>query len=727
MGQVPVHPNERIGRLCKGLFHLRTGDAARIATFLGPEPWTDEAIVETARNYVEELGERSPRRRTRNMATKVLAAAARAGGREGVEILRVERPGCVTNVLVEQVALDIAMPLSGHALKAMARATLPDADDVLERARDLLPEGRRRARRALADEMGAFGADETDGWADGAAAFSRGLDAFLAQQASGWDAAAFVRLLGESLADALADPLPRGCGAAGLVSRLEAARDAALREHSERRNRTRARAPAGLDRYAALFPAARGLGRKLVLIVGPTNSGKTHEALALAAAAPTAAVLSPLRLLALEHFERLGAAGVAAGMVTGEEILGDPEAGHVACTVEAASLSRVVDVGVVDEVQMLASPHRGWAWTQALAGLPARTLVMTGSPDAVGPVEALARVTGEPLEVRVMERKAPLAVLPSPVPVSGVAPGDAVVAFSRRAAMALREALQLRGHEVAMVYGNLSPEVRRAEAARFRSGAAPVVVATDAIGMGLNLPVRRVLFSALEKFDGRTIRPLTDAEIRQVAGRAGRFAGPAEGAGACGVLEGADPARLRAALSAHPSPSLAGPLFVRPTGAAVAACAEESGATSLAAVLRRLSADLVEGRGDLAPADLTDELALAAVVDRTDLGMREKFAYACLPLSPRDHGTGDLVAEWASRHAAGQPCRRPRVRPDGLFEAEIHAQRLTAYLWMARRYPEAYREAEAARADRAATERLIESLLRANPWRGRALASLPAA
>ena len=110
------------------------------------------------------------------------------------------------------------------------------------------------------------------------------------------------------------------------------------------------------------------------------------------------------------------------------------------------------------------------------------------------------------------------------MPLEKVAPGDAVVAFSRRAVHENREVLVAAGHRVATIYGALSPEVRRAEAARFRTGEADVLVTTDAIGMGLNLgPLQRVVFSAVRKYDGVGERALTNSEIRQIAGRAGRY------------------------------------------------------------------------------------------------------------------------------------------------------------------------------------------------------------
>ncbi|MDW8445013.1 MAG: helicase-related protein [Acetobacteraceae bacterium] len=273
-----------------------------------------------------------------------------------------------------------------------------------------------------------------------------------------------------------------------------------------------------LGRWVASFVPARSIRRRIVAFLGPTNSGKSHAAFDLLAAAPRGAYLAPLRLLAWEGQERLAERGVRASLLTGEERRIDPEATHVSATVEMADFVTPVPMAVVDEVQMLADEDRGWAWTQALVGLPAETLLVAGAAEAEPLIRRLAALTGEPLEVRRFERMVPLTVLRRPVPLARVEPGDALVCFSRRDAFALREALIARGRPPAMVYGALGPEVRRAEAERFRDGRAPVLVATDAIGMGLNLPIRRVLFAATTKYGG-----LGPHLIRQIAGRAGRY------------------------------------------------------------------------------------------------------------------------------------------------------------------------------------------------------------
>lgn len=301
-----------------------------------------------------------------------------------------------------------------------------------------------------------------------------------------------------------------------------------------------------LSRWVASFTAARAMRRRILAFLGPTNSGKSHAAFDLLAAAPRGAYLAPLRLLAWEGQERLAERGVAASLLTGEERRADPGDTHLSATVEMADFVTPVPVAVIDEVQMLADEDRGWAWTQAVVGLPAETLVLAGAAEAEPLIRRLAGLTGETVELRRFERMVPLTPLHRRVPLARTEPGDAIVCFSRRDAFALREALIARGRPPAMVYGALGPDVRRAEAERFRDGTAPVLVATDAIGMGLNLPIRRILFAATTKYGG-----LGPHLIRQIAGRAGRFGHYPEGF--VGVLEGEDPAPILAAIE-HPRP-----------------------------------------------------------------------------------------------------------------------------------------------------------------------------
>ena len=461
----------------------------------------------------------------------------------------------------------------------------------------------------------------------------------------------------------------------------------------------------GYDRYPNLFPLARSIGRKLLLLAGPTNSGKTYEAMRFAIEASSAEVLSPLRLLAHEHREALTQGGARAGLITGEERDESEDFTHYARTIETIDVGRRVDVCVIDEIQMLADEQRGWAWTQALFGAPADLVVMTGSPDAIPMVERLAKVLGEPLEVRRLERKNELDAWPEPITLRDLRRGDAVVAFSRAAVHELREAIVPLGLSVATVYGALSPEVRRAEAARFRRGEADIVVATDAIGMGLNLPVSRVFLAALEKFDGTKRRNLFHSEIRQIGGRAGRYGmfekGGVIGGGTYGVE------KIRAAITTPPK-DLAGRAFVRPNRESVALAAEFLETEDLAQILTFLRSRIVMDHADLKIGDMDEEIEKARRLASVRLPLLDRLAYAIVPVSLRHPWFMDTVLTWARAHAAGKSAPKPPLRSGDLQRLEDGVNLATAWLWLAQRFPSVYTDAEEVRDGVAALNEAIE-------------------
>ncbi|WP_193752766.1 helicase-related protein [Aureimonas ureilytica] len=466
----------------------------------------------------------------------------------------------------------------------------------------------------------------------------------------------------------------------------------------------------GYDRYPNLFPLARSIERKLLFLAGPTNSGKTYEAMRFAIEAATAEVLSPLRLLAHEHREALTQGGARAGLITGEERDESEDFTHYARTIETIDVGRRVDVCVIDEIQMLADEQRGWAWTQALFGAPADLVVMTGSPDAIPMVERLAKVLGEPLEVRRLERKNELDAWPEPITLRDLRRGDAVVAFSRAAVHDLREAIVPLGLSVATVYGALSPEVRRAEAARFRRGEADVVVATDAIGMGLNLPVSRVFLAAIEKFDGTRRRNLFHSEIRQIGGRAGRY-GMFE-KGWVGVIGGGGYGveKIRAAITTPPK-ELVGRAFVRPNRESVALAAEFLETDDLAQILTFLRSRIVMDHADLKIGDMDEEIEKARRLAPVRLPLLDRLAYAIVPVSLRHPWFMDTVLTWARAHAAGKPAPKPPLRSGDLQRLEDGVNLATAWLWLAQRFPAVYTDAEEVRDGVAALNDAIEKNL----------------
>ena len=278
------------------------------------------------------------------------------------------------------------------------------------------------------------------------------------------------------------------------------------------------------DNYIDFYPEARQMQRHFILHVGPTNSGKTYDAIEALSGATYGIYLAPLRLLAYEQFENLNRRGVPCSLVTSEERILVDGAEHQSSTVELANFKRFYDVAVIDEAQMITDEERGGHWTAAILGLLAYEIHVCMAPHAEEIVKKLITDCNDTYEVVYHHRQTPLIMEDKPfVFPDSVRPGDALIVFSKRNVHAVASELSLEGWKSSIIYGALPYDVRHREAERFSSGETQIVVATDAIGMGLNLPVQRIVFLETDKFNGRTVRPLQSSEIQQIAGRAGRF------------------------------------------------------------------------------------------------------------------------------------------------------------------------------------------------------------
>lgn len=264
------------------------------------------------------------------------------------------------------------------------------------------------------------------------------------------------------------------------------------------------------------------LGRQIsyVLHIGETNTGKTHHALERMKEAESGLYLAPLRLLALEVYDKLNAEGVPCTLKTGEEEKVVTGANHFSCTVEMFHEKDYFDVVVIDESQMIADKDRGFSWYKAITKANAREVHIVGSKNLKDMV--LQLLGDSQVEIKEYSRDIPLQVERKLFTLAQTKKGDALVCFSRRRVLETASRLQNNGFSVSMIYGSMPPETRKKEMQRFIEGETKVIVSTDAIGMGLNLPIRRIVFLETEKFDGTRRRKLTSQEVKQIAGRAGR-------------------------------------------------------------------------------------------------------------------------------------------------------------------------------------------------------------
>ncbi len=272
------------------------------------------------------------------------------------------------------------------------------------------------------------------------------------------------------------------------------------------------------------FPDALQMQRRFILHVGPTNSGKTFQALERLKEARRGIYLGPLRLLALEVYEKMQDYNVPATMLTGQEYMEDPGSRVTAATVEMADLDEYYDIAVIDEAQMMADRDRGHSWTRALLGLKCPEIHVCCSPAAEEVLTHLIELCGDVYEIHKYERKTALLFEDTPFNFpEDVRQGDALIVFSKKSVLDVAGRLEEQGVNCSVIYGSLPPEIRRRQMHLFTDGETKVVVSTDAIGMGLNLPVRRIIFLQVSKYDGKEQRMLTTPEVRQIAGRAGRF------------------------------------------------------------------------------------------------------------------------------------------------------------------------------------------------------------
>lgn len=259
---------------------------------------------------------------------------------------------------------------------------------------------------------------------------------------------------------------------------------------------------------------------RVTAILGPTNTGKTHLAVERMLGHGSGMIGLPLRLLAREIYERIvkrrGAACVA--LITGEEKIVPPRPAFFVCTVEAMPLERSVDFLAVDEIQLVADPERGHVFTQRLLHARGRFETMFLGAGTMAP---LMRSLVPDAEIVTRDRLSTLSYAGSKK-LTRLPRRSAVVAFSTEQVYAIAELLRRQRGGAAVVMGSLSPRTRNAQVELFQSGEVDFLVATDAIGMGLNMDVDHVAFAGLRKFDGRRTRWLHAAEIGQIAGRAGR-------------------------------------------------------------------------------------------------------------------------------------------------------------------------------------------------------------
>ncbi|KAK4155788.1 P-loop containing nucleoside triphosphate hydrolase protein [Chaetomidium leptoderma] len=466
------------------------------------------------------------------------------------------------------------------------------------------------------------------------------------------------------------------------------------------------------------FPATRMIQRTIHLHVGPTNSGKTYNALKALENSRTGIYAGPLRLLAHETWSRFGAKNKPCALLTGEEmrIPTDTDTWFHSCTVEMTPLNTKVDVAVIDEIQMIASDDRGWAWTQAFLGVQAKEVHLCGEERVVPLIQDLCARIGEKCVVHEYKRLNPLETMSNSLEgkFSNLQKGDAVVAFSRVAIHQLKKGIEKEtGRRCAIVYGSLPPETRASQAALFNdpNNDYDFLAASDAIGMGLNLEVKRVVFESSFKYDGVGFRPLTVPEVKQIGGRAGRYRTAVQemtgdvskpSPGLVTALDDEDLDMIKKAFTKEAPPIPTAGLFPPPS------VIERFHSyfpprTPISFVLARLR-ELSRLSPRFHMCDFSAALQIAELIKPYDLSVSDRCIFLNVPVNLRDvrqvnalQSFAKCVAELGSGHLLDFPTIDlevlDEVRPTLPSEQAAHLHRLeslhhniTTYLWLSYRY-----------------------------------------
>lgn len=481
-----------------------------------------------------------------------------------------------------------------------------------------------------------------------------------------------------------------------------------------------------LTRPHTWYPNARKKTRNVVLHVGPTNSGKTYHALKQLECSSTGIYCGPLRLLAWEVAKRLNKANVPCDLITGQEREEVEGAKHKAVTVEMADVTSDYQCAVIDEIQMLGCRTRGFSFTRALLGLAADELHLCGDPAAVPLIQEILKVTGDNLKVQYYERLAPLVPLKVPLgSFANIKKGDCIVTFSRREIYRYKKQIESEGkHLCSVVYGSLPPETRTRQATMFNDATSDfdVLVASDAIGMGLNLNISRVIFSTLKKFDGVEMRDLNVPEIKQISGRAGRY-GSKYPVGEVTCLDVEDLPLLHSSLKS-PSPDLerAG-LF--PSFDLLLMYSRTNLQNGFHQILEHFL-DNAKLSSKYFITDCEEMLKVAAVIDELPLGLQEKYLFCISPVDMNDDISSQGLEQFAQTYAKKGIVHLREIftpgslqvpkTPTALQELESIHKVLELYVWLSFRLEDSFPDHELAASQKAICSMLIEEFLQQYGW-----------
>ncbi|KAG9510578.1 ATP-dependent RNA helicase SUPV3L1, mitochondrial, partial [Fragariocoptes setiger] len=467
------------------------------------------------------------------------------------------------------------------------------------------------------------------------------------------------------------------------------------------------------------YPEARGMNRKVIFHSGPTNSGKTYRALNRFLQSKSGIYCGPLKMLAAEVYHKSNEYGTKCDLITGEERkYANPDStpsNHTALTVEMVPVNRPVEVAVIDEIQMMRDEGRGWAWTRALLGVPAGEIHLCGEEAAVDLVREILLSTGEELVVERYDRlTGDLCIEKDALEsLNNVRPGDCIVCFSKEHIYQVSMGLEQRGFQVAVIYGTLPPGTKLSQCSKFNNpeDKCNVLVATDAIGMGLNLSIRRIIFWTLmkpstDKNGNKNLEYLTTSQCKQIAGRAGRF-GSMFKQGYVTTFKKEDLRQLREIMSKPINPiEKAG---LQPTAEQIELFAYHLKHLSLSNLID-LFIDLCEvDSNHYFICNMDNFKILADLINHIPIDLRARYVFCCAPLNTKLSFEVAMFVKFARQFSMSEPitldwiCDQigwPLKKPKNVVELthlEAVFDVFELYLWLSYRFFDMFPDADGVR------------------------------
>lgn len=466
------------------------------------------------------------------------------------------------------------------------------------------------------------------------------------------------------------------------------------------------------------YPEARAIQRKIIFHCGPTNSGKTYHALDRFLTASSGVYCGPLKLLAMEVHAKANQRGTPCDLVTGEERrIVNPEGSpspHVACTVEMVNIKDSCEVAVIDEIQMVRDTQRGWAWTRALLGIPAKEVHICGEAAALDVIKSIILPIGDEVEVRRYERLTKLRIEDESInSLENIKPGDCIVCFNKNDLFSLVLDLEKIGKHVGVIYGGLPPLTKINQAKKFNDPQddCKILVATDAIGMGLNLSIKRVIFQSIEKVHidekGNMSKGIISvSQALQIAGRAGRYNTEYE-TGYVTTMKKEDLSILRRILSTPVEPIPA--VGLQPTADQIELFSYYLPNASLSNLVDIFISLCEMNTSNYFMCDMGSFKSLAEMIQHISLPLRARYVFCCAPINLNYSFACTMFTQFAHKYSINEPvtidwiCESigwPLPPPRSLANLqhlEVVFDVLELYLWLSYRFPDLFPDGESVR------------------------------